>query len=248
MTDKPSPHREDFTHKQGSEPLRKLDALRKAAFQRVRRPPTPKAMARRRSRLTLAKWALPSLAGVLLASIAIWPELNHLVHQDRAILREMRQLHIDSGAMEHAVYRDIDSHNHPYTLTAQTARQLGDDRINLNHPEADIMLPRGEWMHIRADRGVYLQHEQTLNLDGHVVMYRNDGTLLNTPSADMDMKQQVITTHEWVHAEGPFGTQDAQSAFLDQEENIVQFMGPGLTNRFNDLTPHPPSVSTNKRP
>lgn len=244
MTGKESPQRDDFQGKRHDR-LQKLDSLRKAALQRVRHPPTPEAMARRRSRLNFAKWALPSLAGLFLASIAAWPEINHLLHQDQAILREMRHIHVDSGNMEHAIYRDIDSHSHPYTITARNAHQTGDDHIDLDQPEADIMLSHGEWMYVRSDHGMYLQHEQTLNLDGHVVMYRKDGTLLNSPSADMDIKQQVIATHDWVHAEGPFGTQDAQSAFLDQKANIIQFMGPGLTNRFNDLSP---SVQRKKRP
>lgn len=242
MTDDRPPQRDDFTEKRHTH---RLNTLRKAALQRVRRPPSPEAMARRRSRLKFAKWALPALACFFLVSIAIWPEINHLLHQDRAILREMRHVRVDSGSMERAIYRDIDSHNHPYTLTSRNAHQTGDGHIDLDRPEADITLTHGEWMHIRADHGVYMQHQQTLNLDGHVVMYRNDGTLLYSPSADMDIKQQVIATHNWVHAEGPFGTQDAQSAFLDQHANIIQFMGPGLTNRFNDLAS---SVPAQKRP
>lgn len=247
MNDKPSPQRDDFD-KSRQDPIQKLDNIRKAALHRARRSPSSEAIARRQSRLQIAKWALPILAGLFLASIIIWPEINHLVHQDRAILREMRHIHAESGNIVNAVYRDIDSHNHPYTLTARTAHQIGNNHIDLDHPEADIILDHGVWLHLRSNHGVYLRHDQTLNLDGHVILYRNDGLLLNTPSADIDLDQGVMATHNWVHAEGPFGTQDAQSAFLDQQRDILQFMGPGLTNHFNDVHPSTPSLSDKKRP
>ncbi|KXV54298.1 hypothetical protein AD936_08670, partial [Gluconobacter japonicus] len=83
---------------------------------------------------------------------------------------------------------------------------------------------------------------QTLNLDDHVVLYRDDGTLMNGPSADMDLKQDVIASRDWVHAEGPFGTQDAQGYFLDQHAGIMQFTGPGLTVRNDDNGPPSPAA------
>ncbi|MXV44118.1 LPS export ABC transporter periplasmic protein LptC [Saccharibacter sp. 17.LH.SD] len=243
----PSTERTDFDKTASRDHLQKLDALRKAAFQRIRRPPSPEEMARRKSRLAMAKWLLPAIASVLLISIAAWPEINHLIHQNGAILREMRRIHAESGRMENAVYRDIDSQGRPYTLTSRSAHQIDDDKVELTDPVADIQLAHQSWVHVRADHGTYLQHEQTLNLNGHFTLYRNDGLLLNSPTADLDIKQQVIATHDWVHAEGPFGTQDAQGAFLDQNTNTVQFMGPGLTNRFDDLN-HPPSVSVQNKP
>lgn len=230
-----SAKREDFEPGR-QEQREKLNALRQTAFERERKAPTKAEMERRRSRLNLAKWLLPSLAGIFLVSIAAWPEVTHLLHQNRAILHELGLLKLESGHMDHAIYRDIDSHGRPYMLTADIAHQMDADRIDLDRPEGDMLLSPNQWFHIRADHGVYLQHEQTLDLDGHVVLYRSDGVLLNTPSADLDLKRGIAATHDWVHAEGPFGTQDAQGAFLDQNAGLIQFMGPGLTNRFDDVS------------
>lgn len=233
--DKTGASRDDFDQAR-EERLTRLDALRQAAFQRKRLLPSPEAIARRRSRLNFAKWALPGFAGFLLISIVAWPEITHLIHQDSAILREMRKLHFETGRMELAVYHNIDSHNNPYTLTTLYAHQINDNRINLVQPVADILLNGKNWLHITADTGVYLQHEQTLNLNGHVVLYRNDGLLMNSPTMDMDLRENIIATHDWVHAEGPSGTQDALGAFLDEDAGILEFLGPGLTVYFNDIT------------
>lgn len=248
MTDSPKddkrPKRDDFSGNR-NESLAKLDALRRAAFQKVRTAPNPEELARRRSLLGFAKWALPGLALVLLSSIAAWPEISHLVNQNRAALKEMARLRVESGNMENAVYRGLDAHNHLYMITARVTHQEGPDRVDLVDPIADIELAGNSWAHIKADRGVYMQHEQTLNLDDNVVLYRDDGTLMNGPSADMDLKQDVIASRDWVHAEGPFGKQDAQGYFLDQHAGIMQFTGPGLTVRNDDNGP--PSMAARLR-
>ncbi|TPW35459.1 LPS export ABC transporter periplasmic protein LptC [Oecophyllibacter saccharovorans] len=232
----PGAQREDFDPDRQAQ-LDRLNAHRQAAFQRVRKAPSKDEIARRRLRLNRAKWILPTVAGIFLVSIAAWPEITHLLHQNRAILHELSKVQLESGHMDRAVYHDLDRQGRPYMLTADVAHQIDDDRIDLDHPQADLLLHPNEWVYVRADRGVYMQHEQTLDLDGHVVLYRSDGVLLNTPTADLDLKQGIAATHDWVHAEGPFGTQDAQGAFLDQNANLIQFMGPGRTVHNNDIAP-----------
>ncbi|MCL1562030.1 LPS export ABC transporter periplasmic protein LptC [Parasaccharibacter sp. TMW 2.1886] len=243
----PQPNREDFDPDR-LEKTRQLDAMRQESMARQRTPPSAEAMARRSLLLKRAKWGLPGLAMFLLFSVAIWPEINHLIHQNSAILASMRHAHTDSGMMEHATYHDLDSQDRPYTITSRIARQSEPDRIDMTEPEADILLHNHQWVHARADSGMYLQHEQTLTLNGHVVIYRSDGVLLNSPSADIDLPQQVIATHDWVHAEGPFGTQDAEGAFMDQQTGTLQFLGAGRTDHFEDLSPAPSSPATPKSP
>ncbi|GBR52072.1 hypothetical protein AA106555_0789 [Neokomagataea thailandica NBRC 106555] len=227
------PQRDDFNQERRDQ-ISRLDAIRQAASERDRGIPDANDLARRRSVVAFAKRALPTLAILLLVSIAAWPEVTHLVSQNRAALREMARLRVESGNMENAVYRGLDEHQRPYTISARVTHQEGPDRVDLTNPVADILLPGSGWAQIHADRGIYMQHEQTLNLDGHVVLYRDDGTLLNGPSADLDLKHDVVASRDGVHAEGPFGTEDAQGYFLDQHEGIMQFTGSGRTVRFDD--------------
>ena len=55
-----------------------------------------------------------------------------------------------------------------------------------------------------------MQHASQLDLSHDVVLYRDDGTTLRTESASIDLKNGAAANAEPVHAEGPFGTLDAQ--------------------------------------
>lgn len=231
------PQRDDFAHSPN-----RLQMLREAMGRdpsRNRHIPTPADLARRRSFLGAAKWALPTLALLLLGSIAVWPELSRLVNENRAAMREMAKMKVESGNMEGAIYRGLDEHGRPYMITARLTHQTGPDRVELTDPEADIFMDGG-WADVRAEHGVYMQHEQTLNLRDHVVLYRDDGTLMNGVTSDIDLKQSVLASDDWVHAEGPFGVLDAQGYFIDQHAGLLQFTGPQRVIRNDDQSAMPP--------
>ena len=62
-----------------STPVRRAGhQLVSAAAARVRKPPSSRGMARRHLFITFTKWMLPLGALLLLASIALWPEIGHM--------------------------------------------------------------------------------------------------------------------------------------------------------------------------
>ncbi|WP_025886263.1 LPS export ABC transporter periplasmic protein LptC [Asaia prunellae] len=237
------PQRDDF-----SRDAVKLAALREAMREqgqsRERAIPTSSDLASRRRLLDTAKWALPLLAALLLGSIAVWPEIARWLSANRAVMQEMAQMRVESGNLEGAIYRGLDVHNRPYMVTARIAHQNGPDRIDLVDPVADTHMAGGNWAQITADKGVYMQHEQTLNLTGHVVLYRDDGTLMNGLTADIDLHRGVIASNDWVHAEGPFGILDAQGYFIDQHDNLLQFVGPQRVIRNDDRQDAMPALTS----
>jgi lipopolysaccharide export system protein LptC len=80
---------------------------------------------------------------------------------------------------------------------------------------------------LQSKQGVYMQHAQQLDLSHEVTLYRDDGTTMVTASASIDMKNGAAAGSEPVHAEGPFGTLDAQGGFtLVDKGTAVQFLGP----------------------
>jgi lipopolysaccharide export system protein LptC len=79
---------------------------------------------------------------------------------------------------------------------------------------------------IQARRGVYEQKASRLDLSGEVTLYRDDGTVLTTESATIDMRANAAAGHEMVHAEGPFGVLDAQGFTVLDRGAVVQFTGP----------------------
>ena len=194
-----------------------------AAAARVRQVPDPGGLARRHLLIVLIKWLLPVGALLLLASIALWPELGRV----RDTVRMTIEHTAASGAtMTDVRYRGIDDHGRPYTVTAATAQQDGPDRINLTMPKADITLTNGTWLMVQAKRGVYLQNSSQLDLSRDVTLYRDDGTTLKTASASIDVKAGAAASDQPTHAEGPFGTLDAQGFIVTDKGTAIQFDGP----------------------
>jgi len=185
----------------------------------------PRSLTRRRRAVRIAKYALPVLALALLSSIAAWPEISRTIERGRATWRDLTMVE-SNGAMKHPRYRGFDTQNQPYMISAETAVQDGPDRYNLTAPRGDLTMHSGTWLQVRSRAGVYVQKYDQLDLSDHVTLYREDGTILNTSTATADMKQGAVTSSNYTHAEGPFGTLDAEGFTLVDRGAIVQFHGP----------------------
>jgi lipopolysaccharide export system protein LptC len=195
-----------------------------AAASRVRQPPDPNLLARRHLLITLTKWSLPVAALLLLATIALWPEIGHMRDTVRVAIE--RTAVAGGATLTDAHYHGVDDHGRPYTVTAVTATQDGPDRINLTMPKGDITLSDGTWLMVHSKLGVYLQHSNQLDLSRDVTLYRDDGTTMTTASASMDMKLGAAASDQPTHAEGPFGTLDAQGFTVVDKGAAIQFIGP----------------------
>ncbi len=191
-----------------------------------RRAPNAARIARRSLLVTGTKWALPAAALVLLASIALWPEFARLRDQGRVAIRRVFNFEADGGKMRDARYRGVDERGRPYTLTADTAVQSGPLRIDLSEPKGDLLQEKGGWMLVQAHNGVFIQHAGQLDLSHDVQLYRDDGTVLRTESIAIDVKTSFAATNQRTHAEGPFGTLDAQGFTLVDKGAVIQFYGP----------------------
>jgi lipopolysaccharide export system protein LptC len=187
---------------------------------------TASALARRRYLIGTMKGVLPAAALALLASVALWPQLSHWA--DQARLRAARAgLALQTGQLSQVVYHGVDQRGRPYTVTASEARQVSPQRIDLTDPKGDISLEGGSWLMVQSRSGTYLQHIGNLDLSGDVQLYRDDGTVMLSDSANIDLKSGAAASGDRVHAEGPFGTLDAQGFALLDRGTVIQFTGPG---------------------
>ncbi|GEN62663.1 LPS export ABC transporter periplasmic protein LptC [Acetobacter oeni] len=217
--------RQDFNR--SDETARRQRNVIEAAAVTARRAPAAAELARRRAMLRWAKWVLPGLALLLLASIAVWPEIDRMMNASHTALTEATRLKLESGNLEGAIYRSVDSHDRPFMITARTAHQIDQDRIDLISPAADTLTQSGQWLYLQSESGVYMQHEQILDLTNEVTLYRDDGLMMRGPVADVEMHEGVVASDDWVHVEGPFGVLDARGYFLAEHDGIAQFRGPG---------------------
>lgn len=215
-------------------PLRGQDAGRRAApagrlvgdgLSRRYRAPTASGIARRRWMVRWAKRVLPLLSLSLLVVMVMWPEIDRQEARDRIAFRRLGQV-TEAGHMTDARYRGVDHRGQPYMVTAATAVQATPERVDLTTPKADLTLQSGSWLMIRARQGAYMQHAGQLDLSGGVTLYRDDGTTLDTAAAAIDLHAGAAAGHRWTHAEGPFGTLDAQGFALLDKGDVIQFTGP----------------------
>lgn len=191
-----------------------------------RRVPSVAATARRSFMIGFAKRVLPVVALVLLTVVALWPEISNDPTRPRLALNR-NLMEPQSGEVTKARYNGVDENGSPYTVTATTAHQVSADRINLVAPVGDVKLGSGSWMQAQGKQGVYVQALGQLDMSGDVTVYRDDGVTLQSDSATLDLHGGSASSADRVHAEGPFGTLDAQGfSFLDRG-TIIQFHGPG---------------------
>lgn len=191
----------------------------------MRKPPSPGGIARRRRLIQVTKILLPVVALALLATIALWPEIDRAKDHNRfgfgALTGE-----IDGARLTNARYRGVDENNRPYTITADVARQETPERVELTTPIADLTERDGSWLMVRAKHGTYLQKLAQLDLLNDVVLYRDDGLTLKTATAAVDLRNGAAASGVTVHAEGPFGTLDSEGFILLDKGTSVQFAGP----------------------
>ncbi len=197
-----------------------------AAAARLRPPPTKRSLANRRHTVRWTKRLLPVVAMLLLASVALWPQISAQFDKARISYRKGGlSADLQAGKLLWVRYRGQDARNRPYTVTADEAVQDGAERINLMMPKGDVVSENGSWTYGESVHGVYRQHAGLLDMSGDVVLYRDNGVTMRTQSAAMDLKQGAAAGNEPTHAEGPFGTLDSQGFALMDKGDVIQFDG-----------------------
>ena len=182
-------------------------------------------LARRRQMITLAKWILPAVALALLCTIAAWPEVEQIEAGARDAASHF-SADVTAARVTDAQYHSVDASGRPYTVTATLAQQDGPERVNLTMPKGDITLQNGTWLMVKAKQGVFMQHHNLLDLSHDVTLYRDDGTTMLTQSVSLDLTRGAAAGAEPVHAEGPFGTLDAQGFTATDKGTSIEFAGP----------------------
>lgn len=199
--------------------------LRGGVSVRDRIPPPAGRIARRRFLITAAKWSLPLVAAVLLALVALWPEVQRAVGMHRLKLAHVSG-ELEGGKLLDARYNGLDEKGRPYTVTSATAWKIDAERVGLTLPKGDITMENGTWLMLTAKEGTFVQRLGQLDLVKDVTLYRDDGTTLHTASATIDVKGGAAAGSEAVHAEGPFGVLDAQGFTVMDKGSAIDFPGP----------------------
>jgi lipopolysaccharide export system protein LptC len=207
------------------DPNRAGEYLLRGNTVRARALPTEGGIARRRFLITLTKWLLPLVAMVLLAMIAVWPEIDSLTNKAKLAMTHV-SADVRGGKLVEARYNGVDEKGRPYTVTAATAWQMTPSVIGMTLPKGDITLENGTWLMLTAKEGTFVQDSNQLDLVKQVTLYRDDGTTMHTESATIDLKAGGAAGAEPVHVEGPFGMLDAAGFTVTEKGSAIDFSGP----------------------
>ncbi len=193
---------------------------------RQRRSPRPGQLARRRFFVGLAKRLLPVLALGLLGVVVFWPEIEGSEERSRVSFRRVAQPRAESLRVVSPHYQDVDELSRPYTVTARVAQQPGAEQIlDLEAPRADMVLTDGAWVHLSADTGRYDRPRHHLDLAGAVTIHHDNGMMLRTPEAAIEVEAGTAAGDAPVWAQGPFGTLESEGFRLKERGAVVVFTG-----------------------
>jgi lipopolysaccharide export system protein LptC len=188
--------------------------------------PNAGQLARRRVLVAVAKRLLPLAAVGLLAVMAIWPEIESNAERGRVAFRRVSEVRPDALHIRAPRYQGVDEQNRPFTVTASTAVQAGqEDIVQLQAPRADMLLTDGGWVYMEADQGRYDKPHNQLDLNGRVTVHHDDGTQFITEQAELDIARGHAAGDAPVAAQGPFGTLTAEGFRLRDRGQVVVFTG-----------------------
>ncbi|MFC7734527.1 LPS export ABC transporter periplasmic protein LptC [Roseomonas sp. GCM10028921] len=193
---------------------------------RARRSYTRGAIIRRRVAIRLLKVLLPVGALALLSAIVLWPEFERTGENARLSFRRLSRATPESVRVVDPRYQGIDEQGRPYNVTAFTASQQGSTNIvDLETPKGDLMLSGGGWMLLESRAGRFDRDNNILDLRGDVTIWQDDGTLIETQEARVDVRGGNAEGDRPIAAQGSFGTVTGEGFRLRDRGAVVVFTG-----------------------
>lgn len=188
---------------------------------------TPDGRLLRRARFVrTAKLTLSAAALALTAAVILWPRLAPQNGRFRIGFADL-DMYRDELSMVNARYVGTDRQNRPYTISAESVRNLfpGGKEMLLDAPQADITLGDGTWVMLAAEHGEYSVKDKSLVLNGSVKLFHDDGYEIHTDQANVDLDAGVVSGSTPVYGQGPLGTLTAEGFRLTDSGKVVVFTG-----------------------
>lgn len=173
------------------------------------------------------KLILALLAAVLTGWILFYPYLKRDIPMRIAFTSIRTKGPGSPTQMIGAKFHGLDKDNQPYNVTADTATQLDDNTLGLDHVTGDITLKSGAWLSVSSNTGVFLMKEKLLNLKGSIEMFNDGGYEFRSERMNVDVGKKTAVTQDVVKGQGPLGILKAYGgAFVEGNKQYVKFDGP----------------------
>lgn len=176
-------------------------------------------------RMTLLKWLLPTLAGLLLAAIVIWPlssvqEFSFLLAKDRVAVATER-LRVDR-----ALYRGETARGEAFVIEAQSALQKSSavPEVDLKGLSASLDSREG-LAKVTAPGGRYFLETDVLRVMGPVKLTSDAGYTVDTGTVDVNLDARTVMSREAVSGQLPIGSFSADRLSADVHGRVVVLEG-----------------------
>lgn len=173
------------------------------------------------------KVLLPAVGVSIAALVLVWPNLHSMGERFQLGFAHLSGMAVESLTMVNARYFGVDANNQPFTITADTAREVkpGSQTLDLTSPKADMTLKDGSWLVLGAQTGYYEHQRGLLDLVGDVNLFQDGGYELHTTRAQIDLRAGTASGDEPVNGQGPFGTIRSEGFRVSENGKRVDFTG-----------------------
>lgn len=170
---------------------------------------------------------LPVVAVLVLAAYFVSTRMN--VHVG-GIAASIDGMEIANGALRmlNPTLKGKDEENGDYVIKADYADQdvANPNLIDLNTIKADVNnSSAGTWSKMRAVRGKFDSKAERLILKDHITFETSTGVTGELSYATLDMKKQILRSHNPVKLDLPNGTVRSNAMTLRSGENTIVFRG-----------------------
>ncbi len=175
----------------------------------------------------LMKVLLPTSAAVLTALVVAWPLLSGRDEGVPISFADVEFTGPETPLMSNARYLGTDGRDRPFSITADTVTQAAEDEdtIHFTAPKADMLLDDGTWVALTADRGTLHRATNTMELDGAVNIFSDEGYEFRTERAEIDIDANTAWGDRPIEGQGPLGTLNADTFRLDNAAGRLLFEG-----------------------
>jgi lipopolysaccharide export system protein LptC len=175
----------------------------------------------------VGKWTLAGMSLLILGAVIVIPLLEQT--RDGARISFVSSKVVtgnDQPVMEKPKLQGLDAQDQPYTITASRAIQESATKVRMFEVQGDLF-SNGSWLNLTADRGLFDKTKSTLLLEGNVVLYRDDGTVVNTTRAEIDTKAGSARADAPISGQGPLGTLNGVGYSIEQSGAVMRVGKPG---------------------
>ncbi len=172
------------------------------------------------------KWLLPTGA-LAIVGIIIFSWVNPTTKSFRL---DYATANVDFSGQDEMLrpqFLGVDEKQQRYTVTAEVAMrpERGHQQVFLMKPAADITLANGDWLTLKAEQGIYNGETKTLELQGAVSMYVDNGFEMHTEKVEFDLSQGTARGDEVVLSQSPWGILKANGFQYSPDGQVFLFSG-----------------------